>query len=82
MEQRVAREHDALVGAVLQEPADAVLRVARRVQARDGDAAEREARPVGGRAGYAFRVFAADDGEVGEVELLSLWEGGGWSICQ
>lgn len=72
VEQRVAGEHDALAVAVLEEPADAVLRVTWRVQALDGDAAQREACAVGGRAGYAFRVFAADDGEVGEVELLFL----------
>lgn len=67
MEQRVAREHD-LVAAVLHEPADAVLRVARRVEALDGDVADLEALAVARRLGHCLAVLAADDGElIGEA---------------
>jgi len=71
MEQRVAREHD-LVPVVLHEPADAVLRVARRVEALDGDVANLEALAVARRLGYGFAVLAADDGELGEVQFREL----------
>lgn len=69
-EERVPRKHGALVGVgVLEEVADAVLRVAWRVQGADGDAgAEGEGRVVrrGGRDGSA--VLTADDGELVVLE--------------
>lgn len=77
VEQRVAREDD-LVRAVLHEPADAVLRMARRVQALDGDAADLEARAVGRRLRDGLGVLAGDDGQVGQAELFSLF--GGYSV--
>lgn len=63
VEERVTSEDD-LVLAVLREPADAVLRVAGRVQALDRDAAELETLAVGGSLGRRLAVPAADDGEV------------------
>lgn len=68
MEQRVARKHN-FFASVLHEPADAVLGVAWRVQALDGDTADLEAGAVGRCLGHAFGVFAGDDWQVGEVEL-------------
>lgn len=66
-EQRVAREHGAFVrGLVLHEVADRVLRVARRVQRRDGDVfPDGEDLAVLRRAGHGGAVLAADDGELG-----------------
>ena len=63
MEERVTGEDDLLL-AVLRKPADAVLRVAWRVQALDRDAAELEPFAVRGRLGRRLAVSAADDGEV------------------
>lgn len=68
VEERVAREDDA-PPAVLHEPADAVLRVARRVQAPDGDAADLPALAVGRRPRHALGVLAPDDGQVRQAEL-------------
>ena len=66
-EERVAGEDRALVRRlVLHEVADAVLRVARRVQRRHADVlADAERFPVLGRAADARAVFAADDGDLG-----------------
>lgn len=63
VEERVAGEDD-LVLAVLREPADAVLRVAGRVQALNRDASELEPLAVGGRLCRRLAVPAADDGEI------------------
>lgn len=71
VEECIAGEDDPLV-SVLQEPADAVLRVAWCVQAFDGDVAQLEAGAIRRRLCHALGVFAANDGEVRTVELLSL----------
>lgn len=70
VEQRVAREHGP-PARVLQEPADAVLRVARRVQALDGDAADGPALAVARRLGHALGALACDDGQVRQPQLLA-----------
>lgn len=75
VEQRVARKDDALAArGILGVPADAVLGVARRVQAGDFDVANLEAAAVVWGLGYALGFFAGYDGEVGEVELFFLRE--------
>lgn len=65
---------------LLHEPADAVLRVARRVKARGFDAADLDLLAVGGRKGHAFRVLACPDGGLG-IEGIALgvvsWKGKG-----
>lgn len=71
VEQRIAREDD-LVVAVLHEPADAVLGMAWRVQALDGDAPQLEAVTVGRRLRHAVALFSADDGELLVAELREL----------
>lgn len=63
MKQRVSGKHDLFV-AVLHEIADAVLRVARRVQRLDGDAADGEGVAVLGRHVDFLAVLAADDVDV------------------
>lgn len=67
VEERVAGEDGPLV-AVLQQPADAVLRVAGRVQGLDGDAAHLPGLAVGGRPGHTLRVLAGDDGQAWQAE--------------
>jgi hypothetical protein len=84
VEQRVPGKHNLFV-AVLHEPADAVLRVARRVQRLDGDAADGEGVAVLGRLGDFLAVLAADDvdfaaegGELrGGLAGGSVWRGRG-----
>lgn len=71
VEKRIASEDDPLV-SVLQEPADTVLRVTWRVQAFDGDVTQLEAGAIRRSLCHALGVFAANDGEVWTVELLSL----------
>lgn len=63
-EEGVAGE-DGLVAAVLHVVADAVLGVARRVDALDGDVANLEGIPVLGRPGHTVAVLAADDVQLG-----------------
>ncbi len=71
MEQGVAGEDNPVV-AVLHEPADAVLGVARGVQALDGDAAESEALAVLGRGRDGLAVLAAKDLQVRRAQRLPL----------
>lgn len=63
---------------LLHEPADAVPRVARRVQTRDLDAADLELLAVRRGEGHALGVLAGPDGGLG-VEGIALgfvsWEG-------
>ena len=63
MEQSIACE-DNLVVAVLEEPADAVLGMARGVQALDGDTTQREAVAILGRVRYSLAVLAPVDLQV------------------
>lgn len=63
---------DRFIGPILHEPADAVLSVAWRVEGFYGDAADVEGRVIGWRFGYAFAVFAADDGLAGEFGVGEL----------
>lgn len=72
MEQRVAGEN-GLVVAVLCEPADAVLRVARRVQALHRNAAELEAFAVRRRSGGRLAVLTTNDGQIFVAECRSLF---------
>lgn len=77
MDRRTANEEgitgeDGLVVAVLHEPADAVLGVARRVEGLDGDTANVEGGSVGGRLGHALALLASDDGKLCEAELSKL----------
>ena len=71
MKQGIPRKHD-LVLPVLHEVADAVLRVARRVQRLDGNAADAEGLAVLGGLGYFRAVLAADyvEGLVDGGELI------------
>lgn len=71
MEEGVAGEDD-LVVAVLHEPADAVLGVARRVEALDRDAADLEPIAVAGSGRDGLAVLAADDLQVGQAEFSPL----------
>lgn len=71
MEQGVTRKDD-LVAVVLHEPADAVLRVAWRVETLDVDIANLEALAVTGRLGHCFAVLAADYGELGQAQFRQL----------
>lgn len=59
------------MAVLLHEPADAVLRVARRVQARDLDPADLELLAVGGGKGHALGVLAGPDRGLG-VEGVAL----------
>jgi hypothetical protein len=52
---------DGFLVAILHEPADAILRMARGVKCFDGDAAEVEGLAVGGCLGHLLAVLAADD---------------------
>jgi hypothetical protein len=73
MEQRVAGKDHSLV-SILHVPADAVLRVARRVQGFHQDAAKGAALVVARSPRHGVRVLACDDGEgvgeFGELERL------------
>jgi len=60
VEQRVPGKYNLFI-AVLHKPADAVLRVARRVQRLNGDATDREGVTVLGRLSDLLAVLAADD---------------------
>lgn len=71
VEQGVARE-DHLVVTVLHEPADAILRVAWRVQALDGDAAQREALAVLRRCSDVLAVSSAKDLQVRHTQRAAL----------
>jgi hypothetical protein len=68
VEESVACEDD-LVVAILHEPADAVLRVARSVQGLDGNAAETETLTVAWRLGHLLAVFASEDLQFRNPEL-------------
>lgn len=73
-EKRVACE-DGFVGAVLEEIADAVLGVARRVERSDFDGADFECRVVGWGGCHAGAVLASDDGEriLFELQGQEMW---------
>lgn len=78
MKQRIPRKHN-LVLAVLHEIADAVLRVARRVQRLDGNAADAEGLAVLGGLGHFGAVLAADylEGLAEGGELVGLVDADG-----
>ena len=74
VEKRVPRENDPLV-AVLREPADAVLRVAGRVEALHGDVPELKALAIWRGLGDGLTVLAPDYGELwsSQVAALCTW---------
>lgn len=69
-EEGITGEHHPVV-PVLHEPADAVLRVTRRVQARDRDAADLQLLVVARRQRHARGVLASPDGQLG-LECVAL----------
>lgn len=71
VEERVSRE-DHLLVAVLREPAYAVLRMARRVEALDSDAPDLEAVAVGRGLRDGLAVLASDDGQVRGPQVAAL----------
>lgn len=70
-EEGVARE-DSPAGLVLEEVADAVLRVARRVDALHDNVPDLKGLPVRGGLGDALAVLASDDSEAGGLEFREL----------
>lgn len=71
MEQRVSCKH-GLVVAILQEPADAVLRVAWRVETLHRDVSKLPHLAVSRRLGDALAVLSANDGEFRNAQLAPL----------
>ena len=71
VEQRVAGEHDLLV-AILREPADAVLRVAGRVEALDSDGPDVETLAVRRGLGDGLAVLSPDDKKVRCPQVAAL----------
>lgn len=80
MEQRITRE-DYLVVAVLHVPADAVLGVARGVQALHGDAADLETLTIGRSLGDRLAVLPANNLEIWRAEVASLQQPSAMSPC-
>lgn len=72
MEKRITSKHN-LVVPILHEPAYAILRMARRMESLDGDAADVEALAMGRGLVHLLAILAADDFEVGEAEGGALW---------